>query len=389
MSDTGLGATAYATRREGTSLRPVDVERLAIVGTGLIGASVALAAKRNGSSEVIGYDPEPQALGAAVERGAVDRPASSAAEAVEDAELAVVAAPVAQLADQVRAVLEASPDGCTVTDVGSTKVAVSAAALGSGRFVGGHPVCGSEARGAEHASAELFEGATWFLTPLAATDPERYRLVHGFVSGLGATPVAVDPVAHDRLVALTSHLPHVLANLLVNQAGASRIDGHEPLAAAGGSLRDMTRVAGANPRIWVDIFLDNVGPVREALGEHRKQLDRLEQALADGDAGFLAKWIGEAAGNRQRMLADAYPDPGALHQLRVHVPDRPGVLAGITQALGAERINIEDFELLHMSPDRGGTLTVLVTGENEARRAAALLEAQGYGVVVTAVLDQQ
>lgn len=367
----------------------MEVQRLAIVGTGLIGASVALAAKRTGPAEVVGYDPEPQALDAAVERGAVDSSASSLAEAVEGAELAVVAPPVAQLAGQVRAALEASPEGCTITDVGSTKVAVSAAALGSGRFVGGHPVCGSEARGAEHASADLFDGATWFLTPLAATEPERYRQVHGFVAALGANPVAVDPVAHDRLVALTSHLPHALANLLVNQAGANRVDGHEPLAAAGGSLRDMTRVAGANPRIWVDIFLDNAGPVREALGEHRKQLDRLEQALADGDAGFLAKWIGEASGNRQRMLADAYPDPGALHQLRVHVPDRPGVLAGITQALGAERINIEDFELLHMSPDRGGTLTVLVTGESEARRAAALLEAQGYGVVVTPVLSEQ
>ena len=121
--------------------------------------------------------------------------------------------------------LEASEETCTVTDVGSTKVGVCSAALGTGRFVGGHPVCGSEARGAEHASAELFDGATWFLTPLAATDPERYRLVHGFVSSLGATPVAVDPVAHDQLVALTSHLPHALANLLVNQAGANRIDG--------------------------------------------------------------------------------------------------------------------------------------------------------------------
>jgi len=268
-------------------------------------------------------------------------------------------------------------------------VGICSAALGSSRFVGGHPVCGSEARGAEHASAELFDGATWFLTPLAATDLESYRLVHGFVSSLGATPVAVDPVAHDRLVALTSHLPHALANLLVNQAGANKIDGHDPVATAGGSLRDMTRVAGANPRIWIDIFLDNAGPVREALGEHRKQLDRLEQALESGDAGFLAKWIGEAAGNRQRMLAEAYPDPGALQQLRIHVPDRPGVLAGITQALGAERINIEDFELQHMSPDRGGTLTVLITGESEARRAAELLEAQGYGVVVAPVLSEQ
>src|SRR5262245_3387518 len=367
----------------------MEVHRMSIVGTGLIGGSVALAAKRAGGMEVVGYDPDPQALAVAVARGAVDRAAESPAEAVAETDLAVVAAPVAQLAPQVRAVLQESEDGCTVTDVGSTKVGVCSAALGSDRFVGGHPVCGSEARGPEQASADLFDAATWFLTPLAATDPERHRLVHGFVSSLGATPVAVDPVAHDRLVALTSHLPHVLANLLVNQAGANRIDGHDPVASAGGSLRDMTRVAGANPRIWIDIFLENAGPVREALGEHRKQLDRLEQALESGDAGYLAKWIGEAAGNRQRMLADAYPDPGALQQLRVHVPDRPGVLAGITQALGAERINIEDFELHHMSPERGGTLTLLITGEDEARRAAYLLQAQGYGVVIAPVLGEQ
>jgi prephenate dehydrogenase len=367
----------------------MSARRLAVIGTGLIGASVGLAAKRAADAEVVGYDPEPQALTAAVARGAVDRVAESLAEAVADTELAVIAAPVAQLAPQVQAVLEASEDECTVTDVGSTKVGVCSAALGSDRFVGGHPVCGSEARGAEHASAELFEGATWFLTPLATTDPARHRLVHGFVSSLGATPVAVDPAAHDRLVALTSHLPHALANLLVNQAGANRIDGHDPVAAAGGSLRDMTRVAGANPRIWIDIFLENAAPVREALGEHRKQLDRLEQALEAGDAGFLAKWIGDAAGNRQRMLAEAYPDPGSLQQLRVHVPDRPGVLAGITQALGAERINIEDFELHHMSPDRGGTLTLLITGEDEARRASELLQAQGYGVVIAPVLGER
>jgi prephenate dehydrogenase len=187
---------------------------------------------------------------------------------------------------------------------------------------------------------------------------------------------------------LTSHLPHALANLLVNQAGATRVEGHEPLAAAGGSLRDMTRVAGANPRIWVDIFVENAASLRESLAEHRRRVEQLEAALDAGDAGFVARWIGEAAGNRRRMLADAFPDPGELQQLRVHVPDRPGVLAGITQALGAERINIEDFELHHVSPDRGGTLTLLVTGEKEARRAAALLEAQGYGVVVSPVLSE-
>src|SRR5439155_17260368 len=139
----------------------------------------------------------------------------------------------------------------------------------------------------------------------------RYRLLHGFVSSLGAVPVAVDPDAHDRLVALTSHLPHALANVLLNQAGSSRVEGHEPLAAAGGSLRDMTRVAGPNPRIWVDIFLDNADALAAALAEHRRRVEQVERALADGDAGFLARWIAEASGNRRRMLADAYEQPGA------------------------------------------------------------------------------
>jgi prephenate dehydrogenase len=362
--------------------------RLALVGTGLIGASVGLAAKRRGAT-VAGFDADSGIAVLAAEHGAVDEVAGTIREALAGADLAVVAVPVGDLAGEVRTVLEASDDNCTVTDVGSTKAAVCAAAAGSPRFVGGHPVCGSEARGPEHASADLFDGATWFLSPLAQTDPERYRLVHGFVGDLGATPVAVDPSAHDRLVALTSHLPHVIANVLVNQAGATRIDGHEPLSSAGGSLRDMTRVAGANPRIWVDIFLENAGALRTALADHRRGLEQVEAALESGDAGFLARWIGEAALNRRGMISEAYGDPGELHRLRVHVPDRPGVLAGITQALGAERINIEDFELQHVSPERGGTLTVLVSGAAEAERAAALLEAQGYGVVVSPAVEEE
>jgi len=356
------------------------LRRLAIVGTGLIGASVGLAAKSAGIPEVVGSDADEESVQLALERGALDAVADDL-----DADLVVVAVPVAQLPARVRDVLAETRDA-TVTDVGSTKGPVVAAAGADPRFVGGHPVCGSEAHGPANANGELFRGATWFLTPVAQTDPERYRTLHGFVASLGAVPVAIDPRAHDRLVAMTSHLPHVLANVLLNQAGGARIEGHDPLAGAGGSLRDMTRVAGANPRIWVDIFLDNAEALRETLAEHRRRVEQVEDALAAGDAGFLARWIGEASGNRRTILADAYPDPGELHRLRVHVPDRPGVLAGITQALGAERINIEDFELRHVSAERGGTLTLLVSGAEEAERAAALLEAQGYGVVVAPVV---
>jgi prephenate dehydrogenase len=359
--------------------------RVAVVGTGLIGASLGLAARRRGD-EVAGWDEDPRALEVAAAREAVTA-AGSLDEALADADVAVVAVPVAGLVTAVRAVLESAPPGCTVTDVGSTKESVCVAAAGDPRFVGGHPICGAETRGPERATADLFDGATWFLTPLASTDPERYRAIHGLVASLGARPVAIDPAAHDRLVAVTSHLPHALANVLLNQAGASRVEGHEPLAAAGGSLRDMTRIAGANPRVWVDIFLDNREAVASALAEHRRRVEQLESALAEGDAGFLARWIGEAAGNRRRMLESAYEDAGRLHRLRVHVPDRPGVLAGIFHALGAERINVADFDLEHLSHERGGTLTVLVSGEEDAARAAALLEGQGYGVVTAPVVE--
>jgi prephenate dehydrogenase len=363
------------------------IDRLAVVGTGLIGASAALAARAAGVGHVRGWDPDADALDVARERGAVEA-ADGLEEALAGAQLVLVAAPVAELPGLVRRVLAGAPEDCVVTDVGSTKSAVVAAAGGDGRFVGGHPICGAETRGPARAAADLFDGATWFLTPGPSTPPERFRLVHAFVSGLGARPVAIDAEAHDRVVAMTSHLPHALANLLLNQAGATRVEGHDPLQAAGGSLRDMTRVAGANPRIWVDIFLENRAALVDALAEHRRRVEQLESALAVGDAGFLARWIGEAAGNRRRMLATAYEDPGALQRLRVHVTDRPGVLAGIFQALGAARINVSDFEMEHLSHERGGTLTVLVAGEAEAERAIALLEAQGYGVVSAPVMDE-
>lgn len=364
----------------------MTLERVAIVGTGLIGASIGLAAAAKGLS-VSGWDPDPDALAAASRRGAVV-PSASLRDALADAELVVVAAPISALPAEVAAALAQSGEEATVTDVGSTKASVVAAARGSGRFVGGHPMAGSEARGAENASAGLFEGATWFLTPTADTDAGRHRQVHGFVAELGAFPVAIDPEAHDRLVALISHLPHVLANLIVNRAGEHRIAGHDPLASAGGSLRDMTRIAGANPRMWTDVLLDNAAAVQHELADLRARIAEVEQALERRDGVFLGDFIGEAARYRRRMLEESFPDAGALHRVSVHVADRPGVFAAITQALGAERINIEDFGLEHVSPERGGTVTLLVTGADQARRAAELLGGQGYRVVVSAVLDE-
>ena len=156
------------------------IRRLCVIGTGLIGASAALAARRAGVEVVSGWDPDADSLAIAADNGAV-APAASLEEALADAELAIVAAPVAELPALVRVVLESAPEDCAVTDVGSTKGSIVAAAAGDGRFVGGHPICGAETRGPGRATAELFDGATWFLTPAAATPPARFRMLHAFV----------------------------------------------------------------------------------------------------------------------------------------------------------------------------------------------------------------
>jgi prephenate dehydrogenase len=359
--------------------------RLAVVGLGLMGGSLGLAARERAGAVVAGYDPDPAARAAALERGCLTTVHETLAEAVADADLVCVCAPIGDLPAVIADVLAAAPTA-TVTDIGSTKSAIVGSISGPdrARFVGGHPVTGRELRGAQHAVPDLFVGSTWFLTPVADTDTPRYRDLHAFVASLGAEPVAIDPGAHDRLLALTSHLPHVIANLLVNQAGAGRIDGHDPLAASGGSFRDMTRVAGANPRIWVDIFLDNREALAAAIREHQRLSDDVLAALEQGDAGFLARWIAQAGGHRRRALEAAYERrPEEMVQIDAHVPDKPGVISGITQALGAARINIEDFELHHFTPDRGGTISIVVAGLAAADETVSILDAQGYSAIAT------
>jgi prephenate dehydrogenase len=354
--------------------QPRAVERLSVVGTGLVGASVALAARRTGA-RCRGFDEDGSTLERASALGAVE-PASSLAEAVADAELVVVAVPAGAAPAVVREVLAAAPDA-TVTDVASTKRAL--AEIADPRFVPGHPVAGGATGGPGRAAADLFDGATWFLAPAEAADAERVAVVERFVASLGARPVRIDAAEHDRLLALTSHLPHALANLLMLRVAAAVADDDSPLAYAGASLREMTRVAGANAAVWSDIFLENADELAAALGGFRESLDSLERALAAGERTALESSIADAAKARARMESFAYrTEPAQLNRIRVRVPDRPGVLARITQILGAAAINIEDFELRHVSPEYGGVLVILVAGSDNAAKARELLRREGY-----------
>jgi prephenate dehydrogenase len=358
-----------------TTERERAVDRLAVVGTGLVGTSVALAAGRTGT-RCRGFDSERGVLERAAARGAVE-PVSSLAEAVADAELVVVAVPVGAAPDVVQKTLAAARPDVVVTDVASTKRPL--ASIGDPRFVPGHPVAGGATGGPARAAADLFDAATWFLAPTEASSAESVELVERFVASLGARAVRTEAAAHDRLLALTSHLPHALANLLMLRVAEASRDDDAPLALAGASLREMTRLAGANAAVWSDIFLGNADEIAAAVAGLRASLDELARTLENGDRAALEASIAAAAAARERMESFAYKTEAAqLNRIRVRIPDRPGVLARITQILGAAQINLEDFEMRHVSPEYGGVLVILVAGADTAARARELLRREGY-----------
>jgi prephenate dehydrogenase len=351
---------------------------VAVIGVGLIGGSIGLAARERLGAMVRGYDAGDGVLDRARERGAVDEACTTVAEAVAGAETVFVAVPVGAVVSTVAEALAAAGPECVVSDVGSTKRDV-VAAHDDARFVGGHPVAGAETAGVEHARADLFDGATWYLTPTATTSGILFERLHGVVADLGARPAAIDAVTHDRLLASVSHLPHVLANVLVSQAANTLAGENERLPVAGPSFRDATRVAGANGEVWTDIYLSNRDALIQQLDEAAGRLAGVREALAAGDRAGIAAWNERAAADR-RALLEAGLAGGPVHELRVSVPNEPGVVAQIALELGRAGINITDMALYPAADMREGVVALWIAGDEPADRAEERAAALGFPV---------
>jgi prephenate dehydrogenase len=352
--------------------------RIAVIGVGLIGGSVALAARRRAGASVAGFDRSPQALARAHARGALDTAAASLSEALEDAQVAFVAVPVGTLPELVSDVLAAAPADCVVTDVGSTKRAV-VAAHDDPRFVGGHPLAGAENAGVEHAREDMFDGSTWYLTPGSSTSGILFERLHRLLHALGAQPTAIDAETHDQILAAVSHLPHVLANLLVTQAAGTLAAGGERLPATGPSFRDATRVAGAPSAIWTDIYLSNRDALTAELDRALEHLSGVRDALAAGDAQSITRWNETAANDRRRLLENQLAG-GRLYELRASVPNRPGVIAELALALGRAGVNITDMALYPAGDMSEGVVALWVAGEAAADRTQELVAGLGFPV---------
>jgi prephenate dehydrogenase len=352
--------------------------RIAIVGVGLIGGSIALAARERLGASVAGCDASRGALDAAIAREALDRSAATVDDAVADAEAVFVAVPVGALELVIDTALGAAPRDCVVTDVGSTKRAV-VAAHDDPRFVGGHPLAGAETAGVRHARADLFDGATWYLTPTTGTSGLLYDRLYRLLRTLGARPSAIDPETHDTILATVSHLPHVLANVLVSQAARTLAEGGERLPATGPSFRDATRVAGAPSAIWTDIYLSNRDALSARIEDVIARLTAVREALLAGDTDRITTWNEGASEDRRRLL-EAQLAGGPLFELRASVPNRPGVIAELALELGRAGVNITDMALYPAADMSEGVVALWIAGDEPAQRTEELVAKLGFPV---------
>ena len=345
----------------------MTASRATIVGTGLIGGSIGLALRRRGW-HVTGRDHDHARAERAVAIGALDEVGTD-----PDADIAFIATPVGAIAEEARQLVSPTT---VVTDVGSVKAAI-VAAIDHPRFVGGHPMAGSEQEGVEGADADLFEGATWVLTPTEATDPAAYARLQEVVSSLGASVVAIPPDRHDALVAVVSHVPHLTAAALMTIA-ASRSEAHATLLRlAAGGFRDMTRIAAGHPGIWPDICAENRDAIVEALDELLGTLRGVRDTVAAADRAALLHLLEAARTARVNLPARAVSRADEMAEMRVPVPDRPGVLAEVTTLAGELGVNIYDIEIAHSAEgDRGVLLIVIDAKDTDLLRGAFL--ARGY-----------
>ena len=274
------------TRGARTDPQAAPFRRMTVVGIGLIGGSLALAAKQAGAvRSVVGVARSAASRDTALARALADRVTADLASGVQGADLVVLAAPVHEILRLLPEVARLADAGCLVTDVGSVKgpiLAAGEAAFPDGRFVAGHPIAGKEQSGPAAARADLFRGANWILTPGRGTRPEALTRVAAFCASVDTTVIRMDAAWHDEVFATVSHLPHLVAYALMDAVLATERGGERIRFAAGG-LRDFTRVAGSDPVMWRDIFLMNREPVLRVLAGYRDALERLATAIRDGD----------------------------------------------------------------------------------------------------------
>ena len=346
---------------------PTVGRRANVLGLGLIGGSICVALRDRGWV-ISGDDNDQGRVAEALSRGIISAPGLDPA-----AEITFVAVPVMAVVDQVRRAL-AETTG-VVSDVGSVKAAVCGA-IGDARFIGGHPMAGSELEGLDGADPDLFAGAVWVLTPTSGTSDTAFSIVAAVVNDLGAEVVGLDPARHDELVAVVSHVPHLTAATLMGVAGSRATEHAALLRLAAGGFRDMTRIASGHPAIWLDICKENREAIVATLTMLIDGLSSMKSIVAEGDRAQLLARLTSAREARSN-LPSRIKMPSELSEVRIPIPDRPGAAAEVFTLAAEIGVNIANFEVVHSVEGDRGVAVVLVDSANAELFRGGLL-ARGF-----------
>lgn len=348
--------------------------KVVIAGVGLIGGSIGLGIRQRFLAETVaGLDPDPEALDTAQWLGIIDETHLEPGEWLRDAELVILASPVRTLEEVASSITPYLNPSAIVTDVGGVKATI-VDAFRHIRFVGGHPMAGSERFGVVNADAALLENAVWVLTPAGHTDRDALARVEEFVTHLGARPLHVDPEQHDRLVAAVSHVPYLMSLALTQLVQVDRDRDLLMLLAAGG-FRDLTRVASGSPRMSRDMVVNNRDAVRDTLASLASHVERLRELLDDPDA--LLNTATQAKRTRDSIPIVRRSLLPARFEVTIAVPDKAGQLGIITQALGQAGVNIKEIEVLGIR-EAGGAVRLAFDDEDGLKRGAQALREAGY-----------
>ena len=351
-------------------------DRVAVLGTGLMGASIAMAASRVGCT-VTGWDVDPAVAARAGERAGFE-PDATLEAAVQGADLVVICTPIVSVADLAVRALQAAP-GAVVTDTASIKSSIAEIELGpldAPRFVPGHPMGGSERSGPEHASPSLVDGIVWVLTPTIASDPAQVDRLAAWIERIGAGVIRMTAERHDHLVAVISHLPQVVSTALMALAATEESDEPEILLLAAGGFRDLTRLAASDPALWSEILEANAGQITSAMDLYIDRLVALREDIAEGNTEAVAQTFEFAKRARLKLAAKPKVRAGVA-VLQVPIPDLPGALARLTAALGAGEVNIEDLQIVHSLEGGRGTVHLTVAA-SDADLAAEVLSGASF-----------
>ncbi|MBO4395536.1 MAG: prephenate dehydrogenase [Eubacterium sp.] len=359
---------------------------LGFVGFGLIGGSIAKALKKRGADiRVLVYsrrkNPE---LDAGMNEGIIDEVVYDIDDSFSSCDFIFLCAPVQRIIDLLPQVKAVAGTDTIITDVGSVKEKICDAAVKSGlgkKFIGGHPMAGSEKTGYASSTDILLENAFYLLTPSPENNQEDVSRLRDLVSGTGATCVVLDPHEHDRITALISHIPHLVAVALVNLARVND-DGEQTLKTfAAGGFRDITRIASSSPQMWEEICMLNAETIDKYLVEYEQIIRECREAIKAGNGGKIFDDFETAGEYRDSLPTKSSPLLGKAHELFVNIDDRAGAIATIATILSVAGINLKNIGIINNREFADGVLRIELATDDDVARASELLTKNRYDIV--------